>query len=108
MKEEEEDSEERNTITTNEVSKHFCIFLLLLEVTDYRVGCISWDNLGVVKHVEFLSGISSSVQENGLLASWVVGQEAGDIENLAVDNHPAVIFLVVLGNLVNGETTGTA
>ena len=61
-----------------------------------------------MQHVELLCRIPARIQENGLLASWVVGQEAGDVENLAVDDHPAVIFLVVLGNLVNGETTGTA
>ena len=61
-----------------------------------------------MEHVELLCRVPAGVEQDGLLASWVVGQEAGDIENLAVDDHPTVIFLVVLGNLVNGETTGTA
>ena len=55
--------------------------------------------LRVVQHVELLGSITAGVQEDSFLASWVVRQELGNIKNLAVDDDPDVVLLVVLGNL---------
>lgn len=81
---------------------------LLLEGTNYRVRGVSWNNLGVVKHVEFFSGITAGVEHDSLLPSWVVRQEGSDIENLSVDNDPGVVLLRVFGNLIEGEDLGTS
>ena len=55
--------------------------------------------LRVVQHVELLGSITAGVQEDSFLASWVVRQELGNIKNLAVNDDPDVVLLVVLGNL---------
>lgn len=57
--------------TTQEVySSH-----LGLDLADDGVRSVSGDDLGVVKHVELLGGIATSVQKDGLLASGVVSEE---------------------------------
>ena len=81
---------------------------LLLQRANHRVWRVAGDDLRVVEHVELLRRIAAGVEHDRLLAAGVVGHEARHVEHLAVDDHPAVVLLVVLGNLVNGETTGTA
>ena len=76
---------------------------LLLQGTDNRVGGISWDDLGVVEHVELLSSIAAGVEHDSFLSSWMVWQERGDIEDLSVNDDPDVILLCVLGDLVGGK-----
>ena len=75
----------------------------LLQGSDNRVGGVSWDDLGVMKHVELLSGVTAGVEHDGLLSSWVVWQERGDIEDLAVDDDPDVILLRVLGDVIESK-----
>lgn len=78
--------------------------------------------LGVVQHVELLSRVTASIEDDGLLPSWVVGQElmgtisenttndtirwhthVGNIQNLPVDDYPNVLLLIVLGDLLSSE-----
>lgn len=56
-----------------------------------------------MKHVELLGRVAAGVQEDSLLASRMVGQEARHIEHLAVDDDPAVILRVVLLHLLDSE-----
>ena len=60
-----------------------------------------------MQHVEFLGRVPARVQNDGLLASWVVGQELGYIQHLVTNDHPAVVLLVVLGNLLLCERLAT-
>lgn len=76
--------------------------LLLLQRTDDSVGGISWNDLGVVKHIELLGSVTASVQKDSLLSSRVVGEESSHVKDLTVDNDPAIIFLVVLRHLLHG------
>lgn len=59
--------------------------------------------LRIVEHVKFLGRVSASIQQDGLLSSRVVGKEAGDVQDLFTDDNPAVILLVVLGDLTSIE-----
>ena len=52
--------------------------------------------LGVMQHVELLRRVAARVQQDRLFASGVVRQEAGHVQNLVADDHPAVVLLVVL------------
>jgi hypothetical protein len=56
-----------------------------------------------VKHVEFLSGVTAGVKHDGLLPSWMVWQERGDIKDLPIDDNPDIILLRVLGDLLERE-----
>lgn len=76
---------------------------LLLQGADDRVGGVSWDDLGVVKHVKLLGGVATGVEHDSFLSSWMVWQERSNIEDLAIDDDPDVILLRVLGNLVEGK-----
>lgn len=59
--------------------------------------------LRIVQHVELLCRIPARIQENGLLASRMVGQEFRDVKDLAINDDPDVVLLVVLGNLGSSE-----
>lgn len=76
---------------------------LLLHNTNYRVGGISWNNLGVVEHVELFSGVATGVEHDSLFTSRVVWQERSYVEDLSVDDDPDIIFLRVLSNLFEGK-----
>jgi len=54
-----------------------------------------------VEHEELLSGITTSEEEDSLLATRVLIEEAGDIQDHTVDNAPAVLLGVVLSNLLS-------
>mmetsp|Transcript_9678 Transcript_9678/g.33396 ORF Transcript_9678/g.33396 Transcript_9678/m.33396 type:complete len:609 (+) Transcript_9678:2632-4458(+) len=56
-----------------------------------------------MEHLELLSGVPSGVDENGLLAAWVVVQKVGDVVDLAPEDDPTVLRGVVLGDLLSGE-----
>lgn len=45
---------------------------LLFQGTNDGIRGISWNDLGVVKHVELLGGVTSGVEHDGLLPSWMV------------------------------------
>ena len=77
---------------------------LLLQCADDGVGRVSRDDLGVVEHVELLRRVAAGIEKDGLLTSRVVGKEARHVEDLAVDDDPAVILLVVLVHLLDGES----
>jgi hypothetical protein len=81
---------------------------LFLEGTNDRVRGISWNDLGVVKHVELLGGVAPCIEHDSLLSSWVVRQEGRDIKDLFSDDNPDVILLRVFGNLVEGENFGSS
>jgi hypothetical protein len=53
----------------------------------------------LVQHVELFGGILSGKEHDGLLASGVILQKVGGIQNLAIDNNPTVLFSVVFGNV---------
>lgn len=74
-----------------------------VEDTDHRLGCILLNNIGLVQHIELFRGVATSKDQNGLLSAGMVRQERGDIQNLTVDNDPAVLRSVVLGNLCGGD-----
>ena len=59
--------------------------------------------LGIVKHVELLRRVSAGVKQDRLLPSWVIWQELGNVEHLPVNDHPAVVLLVVLRDLLWGK-----
>ena len=61
-----------------------------------------------MKHVELLSGVTAGVEHDGLLSSWVVWQERGDIKDLFVDDDPDIILLRVFGDLVKSKGFGTS
>lgn len=46
------------------------------------------ESAGLMNHVELLAGILASIHKDGLFASWMVGQEASDINDLLVNNNP--------------------
>jgi len=81
---------------------------LLLQGTDNRVGGVSWNDLGVVKHVELLGGITAGVKHDGLLSSWMIWQKGSDVEDLSVDDDPDIVLLRVLGDLVKGVDIGAS
>lgn len=56
--------------------------------------------LRVVQHVELLGSVSAGIQQNRLRSSRVVRQEVCHIQYLSADDNPAVIFLVVLCDLL--------
>lgn len=60
------------------------------------------NHLPFVQHVELFRGILAGVDEDGLFAAGMVVKEFRDIEDLAIDDDPAVILLVVLGYLRGG------
>ena len=61
------------------------------------------EGVGRVDGVELLSGVLASILEDDLGASWVFWQELGDIVCASVDNDPAGVVGVVLGDLLAGE-----
>lgn len=71
---------------------------LTLDLANDSVWGILLYDVSLVEHVELFSSVSASIEQNGLLATWVISKEVGYIQNLAIDNDPAVILLVVLGN----------
>jgi len=68
------------------------------DLADDAVGSVLLNDIGLVKHVEFLCGITTSVDEDGLLASGVILQEICDIQNLTIHHNPNVLLGVVFGN----------
>lgn len=48
---------------------------LLLQDTDSRLGRIPRDDLGIMKHVEFLGSITACIKKDGLFSSRVVREE---------------------------------
>ena len=76
---------------------------LLLQGTDNRIWGVSWNDLGVVEHVELFCSVTAGIEHDSLLSSWVVWQEGSDIEDLTVNDDPSVVLRRVLGNLVEGE-----
>jgi len=68
--------------------------------SDDGLGGVLGDDLGLVEHVELLSGVLSSKEKDGALASRVVSHKVSDIEHLSRDNDPAVSLSVVLGDLI--------
>lgn len=56
-----------------------------------------------MQHVEFFCRVPAGVEQNSLLASRVVWEEAGDIQHLTVYDDPAVVLLVVLRNFILGK-----
>lgn len=81
---------------------------LLLEGTNDRVRGISWNDLGIVKHVELLGGVTPCIEHDSLLSSRMVRQEGRDVKDLSVDDNPDVILLRMFGNLVEGENLGAS
>lgn len=72
-----------------------------------------------MQHVELFRGVTSGVEQDGFLASWVIRKELQkyvnnnekgckletytcDIQDLAIDNNPYIILLVVFANLIHG------
>mmetsp|Transcript_1656 Transcript_1656/g.3628 ORF Transcript_1656/g.3628 Transcript_1656/m.3628 type:complete len:374 (+) Transcript_1656:618-1739(+) len=61
------------------------------------------EDLTLVQGVENLSSILACIGKDNTLATGVDLQELGDIVDFGVDNEPAVVSLVVLGNLLDSE-----
>lgn len=76
---------------------------LLLQVPNDRVRRISRNDLRVMQHVELLRRVPAGIQQDRLLSSRVIGQEGSDVEDLTVHDDPDVVFLVVLGDILEGE-----
>jgi len=94
---------------------HFLLFLKLgardhtgragvgsLDLANDGVRGMTRDNVELMHHEELLSGILTSVDENGLLTSGMIREELGDIKNLSINDDPAVLLAVVLGNILKG------
>ena len=73
-----------------------------LNLSDHSVRRVAGDDLRVVQHVELLCRIAARVEQDRLLASWVIRQEGRDIEHLAINHDPDVVLLVVLRDLLGG------
>lgn len=50
-----------------------------LDLANDRVRGVSGNDLGVVKHVELLGSITAGIEQDGLLSSGVVAEEAGNV-----------------------------
>ena len=74
-----------------------------LNLSDHGVGRVAGDDLRVMQHVELLRRVAAGVQQDRLLSSGVVRKELRHVEHLSVDDHPDVVFLVVLRGLLSGE-----
>ena len=61
-----------------------------------------------MKHVELLSGVTAGVEHDRLLPSWMIWHKGSYIEDLTVDDDPDIVFLVVFGNLIEGESIGAS
>ena len=59
------------------------------------------------RHVKLLCGILPGEGQNGQLATRVLRQEAGDVQHLTVDHHPAVRLGVVLRNVCQSHASAT-
>lgn len=59
-----------------------------------------------MQHVELLCRVAARVEQDCLLPSRMVGQEARRVEHLSVNDHPAVVLLVVLCDLLDGVRAG--
>lgn len=60
----------------NEINDYkYLSWLLLLQCSDNSVRSVSGDNLGIVKHVKLLCGISACIEENGLFTSGMIRKE---------------------------------
>lgn len=70
---------------------------------DDNVRGILGDDLVVVEHGEFLSGITAHEIEQGVGTTRVLVQPVGHVKDDALDDDPEVLLLVVLGNLFHGE-----
>lgn len=77
---------------------HLAQVLALVEVLVERVGRVD----GFV----FLRCILAGVLQDDLGPAGVLGHELGDIVGAAVDDHPAVVFVVVLRDLLARELDG--
>jgi len=74
---------------------------------DDRIGCILPDDIRRVDHVELLSRIPAREGQDRELAARVIREELGDVEHLAVDDHPTIGLGSVLGDLLQGIATTT-
>ena len=74
-----------------------------LNFSDHSIGRVAGDDLRVVQHVELLRRVAAGVQQDRLLSSGVVRKELRHVERLSVDDHPDVVFLVVLRDLLSRE-----
>lgn len=57
-----------------------------------------------MQHVELFSGVLSGVEHDGVLTTWVVIQELGDVVDLVVEDNPTVVLSAVLGNISFSES----
>ena len=74
-----------------------------LNLSDHSVGRVAGDDLRVMQHVELLRRVAAGVQQDRFLSSGVVRKELRHVEHLSVDDHPDVVLLVVLRDLLCGE-----
>lgn len=67
------------------------------------LGQVLLESVWGVDGIELLSSVLAGILEDNLHAAGVLGEELCDIVGLAVDNDPAVILGVVLGDLDAGQ-----
>jgi hypothetical protein len=60
-----------------------------------------------MQHIELLSGILAGEQHDSVLSSGVVIHELGHIIDLVKQDHPAIVFFVMLGYIFLGESFST-
>ncbi len=59
--------------------------------------------LPLMEHVKLFRGILPPIDQDGLLPAGMIRHELRDVEDIAVNNHPAVVLLIVLGDLGFGR-----
>merc|ERR1712032_1324865 len=60
---------------------------------------ILFNDLPIVEHVKFFRRILASKEHDGLLASWVIGEEVRHLVDIVTDDDPAVAVRRMLRNL---------
>ena len=77
--------------------------LLPLNPPDHNLRRILRDDLIVMQHLELLRRVLAHVREQRLRAAGVLVQPVRHVEHDALDGDPEIVFLVVLGDLVESD-----
>lgn len=75
---------------------------LALDTANDLLGSVLGDNLIVVKHLKFLSGVTAHKVHDSLGTTRVLIEPVGEVHNDTLDDNPEVILGVVLGNFLHG------
>mmetsp|Transcript_21924 Transcript_21924/g.59890 ORF Transcript_21924/g.59890 Transcript_21924/m.59890 type:complete len:226 (+) Transcript_21924:439-1116(+) len=75
-------------------------------LADDGIWSVLGDDVRGVDHVELRSGVLASEGQDGKLTTRVLGEEAGDIQHVAVQDNPAVFLRVVLRHVLQLVAAG--